>query len=93
MAIRSEHRTVVLPAVAGVALTIAASAFGVVASAQARADRRFREMQSRGMEADLSALLAEIEARDARDMGRANAPLVQAEDAALLDTKIGRAHV
>ena len=58
----------------------------VTASAEVRADRRAREMEGRGLVADRSAMVAEIVARDARDMGRASAPLRQAEDADLLDT-------
>jgi cytidylate kinase len=58
----------------------------VIASARERARRRATEMQSRGMSADPGAILADIEARDARDMGRANAPLRQANGADLLDT-------
>lgn len=58
----------------------------VTASAQVRADRRAREMEARGLSADRAAMAADIEARDARDMGRASAPLRQAEDADLLDT-------
>lgn len=58
----------------------------VTASAGVRADRRAKEMAGRGIAADRDALVAEIVARDARDMGRASAPLRQAEDADLLDT-------
>jgi cytidylate kinase len=58
----------------------------VIASARERARRRAIEMQSRGMTADPVAILADIEMRDARDMGRANAPLRQADGADLLDT-------
>jgi cytidylate kinase len=58
----------------------------VTASARERARRRALEMESCGIAADIEAIVAEIEARDARDMGRANAPLVQAEGADLLDT-------
>lgn len=58
----------------------------VTASAEVRADRRAREMEGRGLVADRAAMAAEIVARDARDMGRASAPLRQAADADLLDT-------
>ncbi|MPT47398.1 MAG: (d)CMP kinase [Sphingobium sp.] len=58
----------------------------VTASAQVRAERRAKEMESRGLKADRDAMQAEIEARDARDMGRDSAPLMQASDAALLDS-------
>ncbi|HEX7781657.1 MAG TPA: (d)CMP kinase [Sphingobium sp.] len=58
----------------------------ITASAYERARRRALEMERRGITADIDAIVADIEARDARDIGRANAPLVQAEGADLLDT-------
>lgn len=58
----------------------------VTASAAARAQRRFAEQQRRGLPADLTAIIADIEARDRRDTDRAAAPLKQAEGADLLDT-------
>lgn len=58
----------------------------VTASPQARARRRFLELQARGAPADFDAVLADLEARDARDRGRAVAPLAPAPDAHLLDT-------
>jgi len=58
----------------------------VTASAAARAQRRFLEQQRRGLPADLAAIVADIEARDRRDMDRSAAPLRQAEGADLLDT-------
>lgn len=58
----------------------------VTASAERRADRRMRELQARGLPADFDALVADIRARDERDMKRPVAPLKRAEGAALLDT-------
>lgn len=58
----------------------------VTASAEVRAMRRLRDIESRGGRAELSAILADIERRDARDMGRADSPLRPASDAHLLDT-------
>lgn len=58
----------------------------VTASPQVRARRRCIEMERRGLHGDFEAYVAEIVARDARDMGRDNAPLMQAADADLLDT-------
>ncbi len=58
----------------------------VIASAEARAQRRLAELAAQGVAADLAALTADIAARDARDAGRSTAPLVQADDADLLDT-------
>jgi len=58
----------------------------VVASVPARAERRFREMQAAGRTVTLAEIAADLEARDARDRTRAEAPLVAAADAVLLDT-------
>ena len=58
----------------------------VTASPEKRADRRMRELQARGLPADFDALVADIRARDDRDMNRPTAPLKRAEGAALLDT-------
>jgi len=58
----------------------------VTASAETRAGRRMRELQARRLSADLDALVADIRARDERDMNRPVAPLKRAEGAALLDT-------
>lgn len=58
----------------------------VTASVAARAERRYLEQQRRGLTADLDAIVADIEARDRRDMDRSAAPLRQAEGADLLDT-------
>lgn len=53
----------------------------VTSSAEVRAERRWREVGG-----DLAQVLAEVRERDARDMGRADAPLRPAEDAVLIDT-------
>jgi cytidylate kinase len=58
----------------------------VTASATARAQRRALELIQGGEKADYSAILADITRRDARDSGRAAAPLRAADDAAMLDT-------
>jgi cytidylate kinase len=58
----------------------------VTASAEARAQRRVVELANRGEKADYSAILADILRRDARDSGRAAAPLRPADDAVRLDT-------
>jgi cytidylate kinase len=63
----------------------------VVASVPARAERRFAEMQAQGRSVSLAEIAADLEARDARDRSRAEAPLVAASDAVLLDTSdLGR---
>ena len=58
----------------------------VTASPEARAQRRAIELVGRGEKADYPAILAEIIKRDARDSGRADAPLKAAADAVRLDT-------
>ena len=56
------------------------------ASAEARADRRYKELQERGDEAIRSAILRDIIDRDERDRSRTVAPLEPAKDAKVLDT-------
>lgn len=58
----------------------------VTASAEARAERRFLELAARGIVTTRAEVLADVKARDARDMGRADAPLRPAEDAVQIDT-------
>ena len=58
----------------------------VTAPAEVRAQRRYDEMQRHGVDVRFADILADIHARDARDMGRADAPLKPAQDALLLDT-------
>jgi len=58
----------------------------IIASVSARAQRRFLEMQGRGIAVTLDAIEADLAARDARDRTRAEAPLVAAADAVTLDT-------
>ncbi|MGB3540023.1 MAG: (d)CMP kinase [Mesorhizobium sp.] len=58
----------------------------VTASAEVRAKRRFDEIEAIGGTADFEQILADIERRDERDMGRADSPLKPAADAHLLDT-------
>jgi CMP/dCMP kinase len=58
----------------------------VTASVDARALRRFREMQEQGRAAALEEIAADLAARDARDINRKDAPLVAAPDAFVIDT-------
>lgn len=58
----------------------------VTASPQTRARRRHREIVSKGGKATYEDILADIERRDARDMGRTDSPLKPAPDAHLIDT-------
>ncbi len=58
----------------------------LTASAEARADRRFKELTEKGQDVNYDKILEEIKARDYQDMNREIAPLKQAEDAVLVDT-------
>ncbi len=58
----------------------------LTASIEERARRRFKEMQAKGYDVKLEELQADIAARDKADSEREISPLVQAEDAELLDT-------
>ena len=58
----------------------------VTASVQERARRRWLEMSARGIDLALAAIEQDIAARDARDIGRADAPLRAAPDALVFDT-------
>ena len=57
----------------------------LTASTEQRAQRRYRQLISKGIAATLHPLRADLEARDARDSSRSVAPLKPAEDAQLLD--------
>jgi len=58
----------------------------VTASAEVRAERRWKELTGRGFEVSPEEVLADVRERDARDMDRAEAPLRPAEDAVVIDT-------
>ncbi len=58
----------------------------VTASVEARGFRRWRELEARGVAADLATVTSEIRTRDAADEARSTAPLVAAEDAMTIDT-------
>jgi 3-phosphoshikimate 1-carboxyvinyltransferase len=64
----------------------------LTASAQARADRRYQQLLAKGDSANMSGLVADLQARDARDMSRSVAPLQAAPDALLLDSTHCTAH-
>jgi 3-phosphoshikimate 1-carboxyvinyltransferase len=57
----------------------------LTASAAKRADRRYKQLISKGFQAKIADLRADLEARDARDSSRSVAPLKPAQDATLLD--------
>ena len=56
------------------------------ASAEARAERRYKQLKNKGLSVSVRALLASIQERDARDIGRAASPLTPAEDAVVIDS-------
>lgn len=58
----------------------------LTASAEARAERRYKQLQNTGVVADLDTILADIKARDLRDSQRTVAPLKPADDAIILDS-------
>lgn len=58
----------------------------VTASVEKRAERRLKELQEKGLGAIYGTVLADMRERDERDTNRAVAPLVPAQDAAVLDT-------
>lgn len=58
----------------------------VTATAEVRAMRRWKQLTGRGDAIAYEDMLADIVRRDERDAGRGAAPMVQAEDAVLLDT-------
>jgi cytidylate kinase len=58
----------------------------LTASAEARAERRHKQLIEKGIPANIDGLLRDIRERDIRDSTRAAAPLVPASDAVLLDT-------
>lgn len=58
----------------------------LTASSRVRAQRRFDELAAQGGSPDFAVVLREVEERDARDQGRATAPLVAAKDALVVDS-------
>ena len=58
----------------------------LTASADERAERRYKQLKEKGVSVTIDSLLREILARDARDAQRTVAPLKPAEDAVLIDT-------
>jgi cytidylate kinase len=58
----------------------------ILASAEARAERRYKELQGRGENVTYSAVLKDMQERDARDASRSAAPAKAASDAVMIDT-------
>ena len=71
---------------ASVVFTDAVCKVFLTASAEARAERRYKQLIGKGMDANIAALLQEIRLRDERDSQRSVAPLQMAPGATLLDT-------
>jgi CMP/dCMP kinase len=60
----------------------------MTASAEARAERRYKQLMEKGFSASLPALVADLKARDEQDSQRSVSPLMPAPDAILLDTTL-----
>jgi cytidylate kinase len=58
----------------------------LTASAEVRADRRYKQLMGKGMHANIKQILHDIRQRDERDSARSVAPLQKCADASLLDT-------
>ena len=58
----------------------------LTASAKVRAKRRYLELQNRGQEVNMPALIADIEQRDLKDSSRELSPLLPADDAHIIDS-------
>lgn len=58
----------------------------LVASAEIRGERRYKQLLEKGVHANLADLVADMAGRDARDRERAVAPLVPSQDAVVVDT-------
>ena len=58
----------------------------LTASAEVRAERRYKQLMEKGNHANLASILQDLQLRDERDRQRAVAPLQQCEGAMLLDT-------
>lgn len=60
--------------------------FFITASPEVRAERRHKDFVAKGMNISYEQVLADVKARDERDMTRSAAPLKPAEDAVIFDT-------
>jgi cytidylate kinase len=58
----------------------------LTASAEARAERRYKQLMEKGIYANVARILHDLQLRDARDRERTVAPLIQGIDAMALDT-------
>ena len=62
--------------------------FFMVADLDIRAERRLKELEEKGIEADITEVRKDIERRDIRDSSRSNSPLKPASDSILVDTSV-----
>jgi len=60
----------------------------LTASVESRAARRHKQLMEKGISANFDGLLCELRERDARDQSRANAPLVAAQGAVIIDSSL-----
>ena len=58
----------------------------LTASSEKRAERRYKQLKEKGIDANLTRLTSEIEERDRRDMERTTAPLSMASGALFIDS-------
>ena len=58
----------------------------ITAAPEVRAERRLEELREKGVTIDYETVLADVRARDAKDMSRKDAPLIAAQDAKVIDT-------
>ena len=79
-------QTCALPILASVVFPDAILKIYLTASAEARAERRYKQLIGKGFNASIAALLQEIRLRDQRDSERAAAPLQKCADAVEVDT-------
>ena len=71
---------------ATVVFTDAVTKIFLTASAEVRAERRYKQLMGKGIHANLAAILKDLQERDARDRARPVAPLQQSTDAVLVET-------
>ncbi len=71
---------------ASVVFTDAKLKIYLTASVEVRAERRYKQLKGKGLNADYDKILADLQQRDLRDSARSASPLIQTSDALLLDT-------
>jgi len=91
--LQRQHDFAVLPGLVAdgrdmgtVVFTDAPAKIYLTASAVARAERRVNQLRNMSIDANMSDILSDIEARDRRDTERAVAPLKPADDALIVDS-------